>query len=342
MKKILYYFLGFLLLLVIAYCALCALGTQNFNTERSLKIDAPKTMLFNMVNDYKTWEQWSPWYDKDPEMKVEYGSTTEGVGATYTWIGNEEVGEGKMTAIESTPSAIHKSKMEFVGFDDPSTAIFTFDEVDEQTEVTWKLHSDENLPFFLRGFMTLIRAKKSMENDFDNGLSKMATLAADRLKNKVYDGYKIKEITLPEKHYILNRQSVDLERVQQFYASNLGSLFGKAQRSEVEMDGMPCGLFYSFNDDTKKVDMAAAMPIKIPLSIDGAQSLTLPESEAIQVDFYGDYNGTPKAHAAIEAYMKDFGILHNPPYIEEYVTDPGEQPDPKKWLTKITYYFNND
>lgn len=338
MKKILYYFLGFLLILVIAYCALCALGTKSFTTERSLKIDAPKAMLFNIVNDFKTWEQWSPWYGKDPEMKVEYGAITKGVGAKYSWSGNEQVGTGTMTSIESTAPAVHKSKMEFDDYDDPSIAEFNFNEVDGQTEVTWKLHA-EDLPFLVRGIMTITGAKKAMDKDFDNGLAKMAALAADRIKNKMYDGYKINEKTLPEKHYILSRQEVAIKNVQQFYATNLGSLFGKAQRSEVEMDGRPCGMFFKLDNAAKKADMAAAIPIKEALAIQGAQSLSLPESQVLQVNYYGDYKGLHKAHAAIETYMTDYGILHNPPYIEEYMTDPGEEPDPAKWLTKLTYYY---
>lgn len=340
MKKILYYLLGLLLLIVLLYVGLCAIGTKNFNTERSLTIEAPKAMLFNMVNDFKTWEKWSPWFDKDPDMKVEYGTSTQGVGASYSWSGNKEVGSGNMTTIESVPSSLHKSKMEFEGFADPSTAEFNFTEKDGKTEVTWKHYAEEDLPFYLRGILFVTGAKKIMEKDFENGLASMAALASERVTNKMYGGYKIKENTQPERHFILNRQEVGYDNVQSFYAGNLGSLFAKAQSAGVEMDGMPCGLFYKFNDATKMVDMSAAIPIKEPLAIRGAQSLTLPESRSITVEYYGDYNGTPAAHAAVESYMNDYGILNDPPYIEEYVTDPGEEPDPKKWLTKITYYIS--
>lgn len=340
MKKVLYYFLGFLLLILLIYVGLCAVGTKNFNTERSLTIDAPKAMLFNMVNDLKTMEKWSPWFEKDPDMKVEYASTTKGVGASYSWSGNETVGEGSMTTIESVPASLHKSKMEFKGYDEPSTAEFNFNDKEGQTEVVWKHYSESDLPFLARGYMLVTGMKKAMEKDFENGLNKMAALANERVANKMYDGYKINEITQPEKHFILNRQQVAYDNVQQFYAGNLGSLFAKAQSAGVEMNGMPCGLFYSFNDQSKMVDMSAAIPIKEPLAIRGAQSLSIPESKAITVDYYGDYNGTPAAHEAVKSYMNDYGILNDPPYIEEYVTDPGEEPDPKKWLTKITYYIS--
>jgi len=339
MKKLLYYLLGFLLLVILIYCGLCAIGPKNFNTERSLTIDAPKNMLFNMVNDFKVWEKWSPWYDKDPAMKVEYGPTTQGVGASYSWSGNEEVGAGTMTAIESSVGAIHKSKMVFEGFDEPSTAEFNFNDKEGKTEVVWKHYSESDLPFLIRGYMLITGAKKKMEKDFENGLNKMAALAKKRVTEKIYNGYKIIETTQPEKHFILNRQEVGYDNVQQFYAGNLGSLFTKAQTSGVEI-GTPCGLFYGFNDGTKMVDMAAAIQIKEPIAIRGAQSLTLPASRSIVVEYFGDYDGTPAAHAAVESFMKDYNILHNSPYIEEYVTDPGEEPDPKKWLTKITYYIS--
>lgn len=342
MKKVLYYILGFLLLLVLIYLGLCAIGTKNFNTEKSLTIDAPKNMLFNMVDDYKTMQKWSPWFDKDPDMKIEYGASTQGMDASYSWSGNKQVGSGKMTTIESTPATVHKARMEFEGFDDASTAEFNFNDKEGKTEVIWKHYSESDLPFLMRGMMWITGAKKTMEKDFVTGLNRMAELAADRVKNKMYDGYKIIENTQDEKHFVMNRQEVPFGSVQQFYAANLGSLFAKVQSADVEMDGKPCGLFYNINQSTQKADMAAAIPIKDPLAIKGAQSLSLPESQSVVVEYYGDYQGTVKAHDAIASYMNDYGLLHNPPYIEEYVTDPGEEPDPKKWLTKITYYINDN
>ena len=37
--------------------------------------------------------------------------------------------------------------------------------------------------------------------------------------------------------------------------------------------------------------------------------------------------------------MKDRGYLLDPPIIEEYVTDPTQEKDPSKYLTRITRYF---
>ena len=128
--------------------------------------------------------------------------------------------------------------------------------------------------------------------------------------------------------------------VQQFYASNLGNLFNKAQTAGIEMKGMPCGLYFSMNPDSNgSMDMAAAIPISTAVSIEGAGYLSIPARAAISLDYYGDYHTIPQGHLAMEAFMKDRGYLLDTPVIEEYVTDPGEEPDPSKYLTRITRYF---
>ena len=162
-----------------------------------------------------------------------------------------------------------------------------------------------------------------------------------RAKDGVYDGYQINDIRLPEKHFVYTRQEVNEDRIQQFYASNLGPLFSKVQEAKIEMDGNPCGLFYNFNDKNGTIDMAAAILIKESLIIPTASSVSLPSKRVIQVDYYGDYHNTEEAHEAIEAFMKDKGIFNDYPVIEEYVTDPTTIKDPEKWLTKVTYYVSD-
>jgi hypothetical protein len=39
----------------------------------------------------------------DPAMKHAYAGAPAGTGAIYTWIGNKEVGEGRMTIIGAVP-----------------------------------------------------------------------------------------------------------------------------------------------------------------------------------------------------------------------------------------------
>ena len=47
--------------------------------------------------------------------------------------------------------------------------------------------------------------------------------------------------------------------------------------------------------------------------------------------------GITEAHMEMQAWITDQGRAWRGESIEEYITDPGEVPDPKDWHTKISY-----
>src|SRR5213083_1634802 len=100
MKKV----LGFLLLVVVALVAFIASRPNAFHVERSITIGAPSEVVFAKINDLHQWAAWSPWERLDPQMKRTFGGAESGLGATYDWTGNNQVGEGRMTIMESHPS----------------------------------------------------------------------------------------------------------------------------------------------------------------------------------------------------------------------------------------------
>jgi effector-binding domain-containing protein len=156
----------------------------------------------------------------------------------------------------------------------------------------------------------------------------------------MYRGYEIKEVDIEKRYFVMKRKEVSFDNIQQFYAQNLGSLFGSIQSVGLEMKGMPCGLYFSYDEIAQKTDMAAAIPVKKDIRIDGVANHTIPAGKAIQLDYRGDYNNLSLAHTAIDEYMKDRSLFTNPPVVEEYITDPGQEEDPEQWLTKISYYIS--
>jgi len=127
--------------------------------------------------------------------------------------------------------------------------------------------------------------------------------------------------------------------VSQFYATNVGAIFGKLQKSGVTSIGKPCGLYFKWDVGSDQTDMAVALPVENAITIPGATAYTIPSGNALQIDYYGKPENSIDAHYAMDDYLKDYGLLSNPPVVEESVTDPSEEPDPSKWLTKITYYI---
>jgi effector-binding domain-containing protein len=307
------------------------------NTEKSIVIESPAPFVYNLVNNLQKTEMWNEWTLSDTTNVATYNEIAEGVGATSSWTG-EKNGAGTQKIIEAEPFYRVKSEMTFNGWDGKSYAEMAIIESGGKSNVKWTFTGDD-FPFLFRGAALLMGMKGIMTEMYTTSLENLKKIVEPSAMQGVYYGYQITEQDLPEKYFVMNRQEVKIENIQSFYSTSLGGLFAKVQGAGVEMDGVPCGLIFNYNTVNGTADMAAAIPIKTPLSISGTNSLDLPASPAIVLDYYGDYASTEPGHAAIDEYMKDRRYLQDWPVIEQYVTDPSIEPDPNKRLTKIIYYF---
>ncbi len=338
MKIFLKYILLPIALIIGIYCVLCYFGPKTFDTDENIDVKSSPSVVYNLVNSLKKTASWNDWMLSDTTMSVEYNEVERGIGASSSWKGKD--GNGKQTIVDAVKNQKITTELTFEGWDGVNTSDFILTPNGDETNVRWTFKSGSELPFLLRGYMLVSRAKADMKKSYQTGLENIKKIAEERSQNGVYNGYTIQLKEFGERNFVLNRSEVKKSNVQQFYATNLGSLFSKVQQSGIEMDGMPCGLFFKWEDGSDVTDMAAAIPVKEALSIDGASSLQISDKPAIQVDYYGDYMGAYKAHNAIEEYLLDNGLFQDPPAIEEYVTDPTTEKDPSKWLTKITYYYS--
>ena len=97
-----------LAVIVIGLVAVVARRPSDFRIVRTATMAASAPAVFAQVNDFHRWQVWSPWAKRDPGMKQTYGGAQAGTGATYAWAGNREVGEGRMTLVESRPRPRHE------------------------------------------------------------------------------------------------------------------------------------------------------------------------------------------------------------------------------------------
>lgn len=324
-----------LLVLFLLFVLINVFAPKKLEVTRSIEMDAPANMIYNVINDFKNEPKWSPWIQQDPSMQVTLSDNTSGVGATSTWT-SETMGDGRQEIVESAKARSIKTKLNFEGFDGDNYANWTFEPNGDKTKVSWGMNGAEN-PFFTRFFNILM--KGSIQDNYDEGLASLKQMVEARATSKTYNGYKINEVELPEQYFLAQRQEVKMANIEQFYARVLPSLSRKAAEAGIELAGMPCGLMYKWDEQMGTTDLAGAMPITEPTNINGASTITIPAKKAIQIDYYGKYENSTEGHAAIDAYINDFELLYDWPVIEQYITDPGQEPDESKWLTKITYFL---
>jgi len=153
------------LLLVVA-----ALRPSEFKVSRSGMVAAPAEVVFPHVNNLHHWEAWSPWAKLDPNAKTTYSGPPEGKDAAFAWSGNNKMGEGKMTIIESRANELVRFQLDFLKpFKGTNTAEFTFRPVGEQTEVNWSMWGKCN--FVARLFGLFFNCEKMVGGQFEKGLA---------------------------------------------------------------------------------------------------------------------------------------------------------------------------
>ena len=164
-----------LAVIVIVFAVIVALQPSEYRVVRTATISAPAPALFAQVNDFHKWEAWNPWGKIDPAMKQTYDGAPAGTGAIYTWTGNREVGEGRMTIIESRPSELIRIKLEFFKpFAAINTTEFTFKPEGNQTVVTWSMTGKNN--FMAKAIHLFMNMDKMVGDQFEKGLAQMKSV----------------------------------------------------------------------------------------------------------------------------------------------------------------------
>jgi len=148
-----------------------------YHVERSATIDAPAATVFAQIDDLSVWKEWSPWEKKDPAMKRTTSTPSAGLGASYAWDGNKEVGKGKMTIVESKPGEKVAEKLEFIEpFQSKADIAFALkSESPTSTKVTWSMDGKHN--FISKAFSVVKPMDGMIGKDFEEGLANLKKVA---------------------------------------------------------------------------------------------------------------------------------------------------------------------
>ena len=167
--------------IVVVFIVVVAMQPSVFRVARSATMSAPAPAVFAQVNDFHKWEAWNPWGKIDPAMKQTYEGAPAGPGAIYTWVGNKNVGEGRMTLTESRPSDLIRIKLEFFKpFAGTHIAEFTFKPAGNQTAVTWSMTGKNN--FMAKAIHLFMNMDKMIGGQFEMGLAQMKSIVEAALK----------------------------------------------------------------------------------------------------------------------------------------------------------------
>jgi carbon monoxide dehydrogenase subunit G len=137
LKRVLIGLVTFIVLLVVVGYFL----PRQVHVERSIVINAPQAQLFDALNGFKRFNEFSPWAALDPNTQYSYEGPESGVGARMSWVSSDsKVGSGTNEIIESTSPDFIRTRLDFGG--QLAEASFKFEPADTGTRVTWGFDGD--------------------------------------------------------------------------------------------------------------------------------------------------------------------------------------------------------
>jgi len=168
-----------ILIVLAAFLVVVALQPAAFRVERSAAIAAPPQVVYAEINDFRRWEAWSPWEKIDPNMKKEFGGAESGVGATYHWVGNSDVGEGRMTITQDQPVTRIGIRLEFLKpWEATNQCVFDLAPEGDGTRVRWSMEGSKN--YIMKGMGLFMSMDKMVGGDFERGLANLKSVAEAR------------------------------------------------------------------------------------------------------------------------------------------------------------------
>ncbi len=171
---------------VVLFLAVVATRPSAYHVERKLAVAAPPDVVFGVLNDLHPFSGvfvlfGSPLDQQDPSMQKTFEGPASGVGQSYAWKGNKDVGKGSMTITESVPGQRVGIRLEFLEpMKSSSTCALTVAATPIGSDVTWSM--DGNHIFIGKAMDMFMDMDKMLGADLEKGLARIKTVVESEQK----------------------------------------------------------------------------------------------------------------------------------------------------------------
>jgi len=144
--------------------------------SREIVIQAPPESLFPMINHSKKMNDWMPWLESDPGVKMVFSGPDEGVGSKSEWDSPGKMGTGSAVVMESNLNQSVKTQLTYTKpIAMSQVAEVTLTPTQGGTKVTWSVECHNS--FFFRLMGVLLNVDKMVGGEFEKGLNKLKLIA---------------------------------------------------------------------------------------------------------------------------------------------------------------------
>ena len=335
MKALKYIFFLFLIA-IIALAIYIAVQPSDFTVTRTRTINAPAQVIYKNVNDFKNWESWSSWAEKDSDMKITLPELTQGEGSSYAW--EDKDGIGTMKTVETNANKSIEQVMQFADFPSSDVSWKFKPNADGSTDVTWNI-TGKDLPFGFKAFAAFMGGmEKQIGPEYERSLEKLDSIVL--LDMKKYSIVVDKETTQHSGgYYIYNTAASTFQNFQTKMATMLPEVIAYAKKNKITMAGAPYILYHKWDEENNAIMFSCCVPTTARVITTSDEILTgqLKPFKAVKTTLNGDYSNLKEAWEKAMEAITNSGLEQNEngAYVEAYLNSPMNTPNPADLKTEI-------
>lgn len=330
LKKIL---IGFIVIIgLIMIVSIFLPGTVVVTRSRTMAIS--KETAFDKIVVLQNWKKWMTWAKLDPNAIYTYSSEPANkVGDFYTWKGNSDMGEGKMTIKEIFGTDSIKYDIDFAG-QGASPVFFKLISKGDSVEVTWTMKFD--FPFYARIMGLMMDGM--MSKDFEGGLEGIEKLGLAEPVNNTTAAYTVENSKPMMCLTMIDSCTVDPKIIGEKYGSMFGQLDAEIKAQKLEQAGAPFATTIKYDMNKNFMVFSPGIPVSGEVKEVKNKKIKFSKLEpqkSLVYNYYGDYTKMQASYEAMFKYIGENKMEVAGLSWEEYITDPMVEKDTAKWLTRI-------
>ena len=300
--------------------------------ERGITVERPVSVVFSLLNGYRSFNQWSPWADRDPSAEYEITGPESGVGARLAWRGDPRMaGSGWQEITLSRPYERIEMSLDF-GPQGQAQSHFELSTVGTGTEVTWVFETDvtagRDPVSALMGKYFGLFLDQWVGADYEQGLASLKRYA-ESLPDADFGEAEIAIVDVEPVDilYVSGSSSQQADEVAAALAEAFGEVYGFMEAQGIELAGQPMAITRGWDERGYLFD--AALPVdRLPEQTEGRiRAGQSPGGRAVRIVHTGPYGEMLGSYERLSSYMAAHGLQEGALSWEHYISDPGETPE---------------
>lgn len=335
--KILKYFIFLILLIVIGGAIYFGTKDGSYNIQDTMTIAAPPAVVFDKVNDFKTWESWIYWKQEDPDIIFNYAEKSSGEGASLSWEGKER---GSITTTKVIPNSEIDQELSFQSPTGIRNAkmYWVFESVGDSTKVTWGTKGEHTL--MDKVYSTI---KKS---DFEAKIHKMNSEGLQKISQEVVADMKKYSINVDGVtqygggYYMYTTSVAKQQEVEEKSVSMMNLVQNFVVKNNLNISGSAFILYNDVDSVNNTVIFSTCFPVKERVITPDNSPVVCGFMEpvsTVKITLKGNYKHLREAKNKGLDYIRNNGLEIDATrkIFEIYITDTKKELNPANWITEL-------